>query len=101
MACNIFGFAAVLSSVLQLAILQPSISQGNIEGASLSELLRDPYIVIAAGAITFANLGIAVLEPSLPLWLMDTMHTPKWQQGVITALQFFLSWSINIQVPLR
>ena len=67
--------------VLQLAVLQPSISQGNIEGASLGELLRDPYIIIAAGAITFANLGIAVLEPSLPLWLMDTMHAPKWQQG--------------------
>lgn len=72
---------SICGAVLQLAILQPSISKGNIEGASLSELLRDPYIVIAAGAITFANLGIAVLEPSLPLWLMDTMNAPRWQQG--------------------
>jgi len=27
----------------------------------------DPYIIIAAGAITFANMGIAMLEPSLPV----------------------------------
>ena len=27
------------------------------EGASLLTLVRDPYILVAAGAITFANLG--------------------------------------------
>lgn len=26
-------------------------------------------------------MGIATLEPSLPLWMMDTMNAPKWQQG--------------------
>lgn len=30
------------------------------------------------GAITFANMGIAMLEPSLPIWMMDTMCAPKW-----------------------
>ncbi|XP_003741757.3 synaptic vesicular amine transporter [Galendromus occidentalis] len=79
----VLAAVTLLDGLLQLAVLQPSISQGNIEGASLGELLRDPYIIIAAGAITFANLGIAVLEPSLPLWLMDTMHAPKWQQGAV------------------
>ena len=58
----------------------------------------DPYIIIASGlldtslmknnynsfffsftgAITFANMGIAMLEPSLPIWMMDTMCAPKW-----------------------
>ena len=33
------------------------------------------------GSITFANMGIAMLEPSLPLWMLDTMDAPKWQQG--------------------
>jgi DHA1 family solute carrier family 18 vesicular amine transporter 1/2 len=33
----------------------------------LQELISDPYILIAAGAITFANMGIAMLEPSLPI----------------------------------
>ncbi len=26
-------------------------------------------------------MGIAMLEPSLPLWMLDTMNAPKWQQG--------------------
>lgn len=34
-----------------------------------------------AGAITFANMGIAMLEPSLPIHMMDTMNAPKWQLG--------------------
>ncbi|GFV29754.1 synaptic vesicular amine transporter [Trichonephila clavipes] len=36
---------------------------------------------VVQSAITFANMGIATLEPSLPLWMMDTMNAPKWQQG--------------------
>ena len=27
-------------------------------------------------------MGIAMLEPSLPIWMMDTMCAPKWQLGV-------------------
>ena len=35
-------------------------------------------ILHVLGAITFANMGIAMLEPSLPIWMMDTMCAPKW-----------------------
>lgn len=24
-----------------------------------------------------------MLEPSLPMWMSDTMHAPEWQQGKI------------------
>ena len=34
------------------------------------------------GAITFANMGIGMLEPTLPIWMIDTMCAPKWQLGV-------------------
>ena len=37
------------------------------EGPSLMTLLSDENILICAGAITAANMGIAMLEPSLPL----------------------------------
>ena len=33
------------------------------------------------GAITFANVGIAMLEPSLPIFMMDKMNAEKWQLG--------------------
>jgi len=36
---------------------------------------------LRAGSITFANMGVAMLEPSLPLWMLDRMDAPKWQQG--------------------
>ncbi len=33
------------------------------------------------GAITFANMGMGMLEPSLPLFMMDRMDAAKWQLG--------------------
>ena len=99
--------AASLCAGLQLLVLQPKVVKEEQEGASLLTLIRDPYIIVAAGAITFANLGnrsvtcwlivfqgpnrdllwtlvlagIAILEPSLPLWMMDTMQSSNWEQG--------------------
>ncbi|CAB0035186.1 unnamed protein product [Trichogramma brassicae] len=46
-----------------------------------------PFLVLSAlalgdgCAITFANMGIAMLEPSLPIWMMDTMGASRVQQG--------------------
>lgn len=76
-----FVLSFLISLVLQLLVLQPKISKEEQEGASLMTLIRDPYILVAAGAITFANAGIAILEPSLPLWMMDTMNASNWEQG--------------------
>ena len=35
--------------VLQLLVLQPKVQPENQKGSSLGELIRDPYILIAAG----------------------------------------------------
>jgi hypothetical protein len=43
--------------VLQLLVLQPKVTKEDQEGASLLTLIRDPYILVAAGALTFANAG--------------------------------------------
>ena len=67
--------------MLQLLVLQPKVVKEDQEGASLLTLIKDPYILVAAGALTFANAGIAILEPSLPLWMMDTMNASNWEQG--------------------
>ncbi|XP_069756148.1 synaptic vesicular amine transporter-like isoform X2 [Narcine bancroftii] len=73
----------LLDGALQLFVLQPSKPQPESQkGSSLFTLLRDPYILIAAGAICFANMGIAMLEPALPIWMMETMCSSKWQLGV-------------------
>ncbi|XP_040897605.1 chromaffin granule amine transporter isoform X2 [Toxotes jaculatrix] len=79
----ILAFLAVFDGVLQLCILQPSkISPGSVEETPLLTLLKDPYILISAGSLCFANMGVAILEPTLPIWMMQTMCSPKWQLGM-------------------
>lgn len=87
--------------ILQLFMLQPSIVIQESDPPSLKSLVSDPYILIAAGAITFANLGIAMLEPSLPIWMMDNMGASRWEQGV-TFLPASISYLIgtNLFGPL-
>ncbi|XP_071340210.1 chromaffin granule amine transporter isoform X2 [Trachinotus anak] len=79
----ILAFLAVFDGALQLCILQPSkISPGSVEGTPLLTLLKDPYILISAGSLCFANMGVAILEPTLPIWMMQTMCSPRWQLGM-------------------
>ncbi|XP_075766992.1 chromaffin granule amine transporter isoform X1 [Pelodiscus sinensis] len=79
----ILAILALLDGALQLCILQPSkISPESTRGTPVFTLLRDPYILIAAGALCFANMGVAMLEPTLPIWMMQTMCSPKWQLGM-------------------
>merc|ERR1719495_2077880 len=77
----ILAFLALFDGGLQLLVLQPQVSKKEEEAPSLKTLISDPYILVAAGAITFANMGIAMLEPSLPIFMMDQMNAEKWQLG--------------------
>nr|XP_012146953.1 PREDICTED: synaptic vesicular amine transporter isoform X3 [Megachile rotundata] len=92
---------ALGDGILQLLVLQPSVVYTETEPPSLKSLITDPYIVLAAGAITFANMGIAMLEPSLPIWMMDTMGASRWKQGA-TFLPASISYLIgtNLFGPL-
>ncbi|KAK0146948.1 Chromaffin granule amine transporter [Merluccius polli] len=101
----ILAFLALFDGALQLCILQPSkICPGNVEGTPLLTLLKDPYILVTAGeliimhgsssniqlfeyvfhagSLCFANMGVAILEPTLPIWMLQTMCSPKWQLGM-------------------
>uniref|UniRef100_A0A8C3JQ14 Solute carrier family 18 member A1 n=1 Tax=Calidris pygmaea TaxID=425635 RepID=A0A8C3JQ14_9CHAR len=40
-----------------------------------------PFL-LPAGALCFSNMGVAMLEPTLPIWMMQTMCSPKWQLGM-------------------
>ncbi|XP_016067596.1 PREDICTED: synaptic vesicular amine transporter [Miniopterus natalensis] len=73
----------LLDGAIQLCVLQPSrVQPESQKGTPLTTLLRDPYILIAAGSLCFANMAIAMLEPALPIWMMETMCSRKWQLGV-------------------
>ncbi|GAA51459.1 Synaptic vesicular amine transporter [Clonorchis sinensis] len=73
---------ALFDGLLQLLALKPAVRPEAERGSSLWNLLRDPYILVAAGSLTFGNMGIAMLEPSLPLWMWEKMRAQGWQQGV-------------------
>ncbi|XP_055332602.1 synaptic vesicular amine transporter-like [Paramacrobiotus metropolitanus] len=77
----ILAFLALFDGLLQLVVLKPAIIPAKEDPTSFKTLLKDPYILIAAGSITFANMGIAMLEPSLPIWMRETMRAPTWQTG--------------------
>jgi len=90
----ILAFLALADGCLQLLVLQPSVNKLEEEEApSFKTLISDPYILIAAGAITFANMGIAMLEPSLPIRMMDVMNSKQTTQGMA-----FLPASISYAV---
>uniref|UniRef100_A0A1B6CQC7 Major facilitator superfamily (MFS) profile domain-containing protein n=1 Tax=Clastoptera arizonana TaxID=38151 RepID=A0A1B6CQC7_9HEMI len=93
----ILSALALGDGLLQLLLLQPGIVKQEAEPPSLKALVMDPYIVIAAGAITFANTGIAMMEPSLPIWMMDTMGAGRWKQGV-TFLPASISYLIGTNI---
>ncbi|XP_077288588.1 vesicular monoamine transporter [Arctopsyche grandis] len=97
----ILSALALGDGLLQLLMLQPTVVRQESDPPSLKALVMDPYILIAAGAITFANMGIAMLEPSLPIWMMDTMGAGRWKQGV-TFLPASISYLIgtNLFGPL-
>jgi len=77
----ILAFLALADGCLQMLILQPEVIKNDDPAPSLRALIEDPYILVCAGAITFANMGIAMLEPSLPLHMMEKMGSEKWELG--------------------
>lgn len=43
-------------------------------------------------------MGIAMLEPSLPLWMIDTMNAPQWQQGDIVMAIIFQIGRVRVVI---
>nr|XP_034328336.1 synaptic vesicular amine transporter [Crassostrea gigas] len=51
--------------------------------SSILTLLKDPFILITAGIIMFTTMAMSTLEPTIPIWIIDTMKAPKWQLGLV------------------
>ena len=59
-------------------------------GTPIWRLLMDPYIAVCSGALMMANVSLAFLEPTISVWMMDTMpHIEQWQLGMIWLPAFF------------
>ncbi|XP_066449590.1 chromaffin granule amine transporter-like isoform X2 [Eleutherodactylus coqui] len=79
----VLAVLSLLDGALQLCILRPAkFSAESIPPTPYLKLLSDPYIIVAAGALSIANMAIGVMEPTLPIWMMETMCSPDWQLGM-------------------
>ncbi|XP_071496626.1 probable vesicular acetylcholine transporter-B [Diadema antillarum] len=58
-------------------------------GTPIYKLILDPYIAVAAGALSMSNVALAFLEPTMSLWMEDTMQAVSWQTGIIWLPAFF------------
>lgn len=53
-------------------------------GTPIYVLFRDPYIACCAGALVIANVSLAFLEPTISIWMQNTMaDIEEWQIGMI------------------
>ena len=62
---------------------------GATVGTPIWRLLMDPYIAVCSGALMMANVSLAFLEPTISVWMMDTMDVEQWQLGMIWLPAFF------------
>lgn len=52
-------------------------------GTPIHHLLLDPYIATVAGALAMSNVSLAFLEPTISLWMKDTLGADEWEIGFV------------------
>ncbi|CAD5229655.1 unnamed protein product [Bursaphelenchus okinawaensis] len=80
---GILAVLAMIDGLLQAIVLRPKLEKEEVKGTKIGTLMTDPYILITSGAIFISNLGISVLQPTLPLWMIRQWNSSSAQQGMI------------------
>ena len=80
---------------MQFFAMRPQCSPSSSEAPSLRTILRDPYILVCAGALTISNVGCAVLEPTLPIHMLENMKVDTWQLGRIMGFKSLMANHVN------
>ncbi|XP_071441380.1 synaptic vesicular amine transporter-like [Hetaerina americana] len=76
-----------IDTVLQLLFLdlkpipkRPVLSEAS---KNVPNLLRNWKVLVTIGAIWVSTSAMSILEPCLPIWLMDTIKPKRWQIGMV------------------
>lgn len=77
----ILAAVALVDGCLRAFIAEPKRVQRE-KGPTMKELLSDPYILVNLGGTFFMAMNFAVMEPLLPVWMMETMNANSAQQGL-------------------
>ncbi|CAK9299322.1 unnamed protein product [Gordionus sp. m RMFG-2023] len=102
----IISLITILIGGVTIYIIKPIVSpQVMTMKTDYIELFKDNFILIATGAIFCSTTSIAVLEPSLPIWLMNKIHPAPWKLGTVflpdsfgylIGTNFFAKFSYNV-----
>ncbi|XP_054709454.1 synaptic vesicular amine transporter-like [Uloborus diversus] len=80
----VLSLLLMFNSAMLLLYLPPRLEPERfLVATSILKLVADPFIILASGAIFVSTLSIAVLEPFLPIWLVDKISPPRWQLGTV------------------
>ncbi|CAG2112138.1 unnamed protein product [Medioppia subpectinata] len=92
----ILSLVCLLDAIMLKFVMRPvrqQMKESGVErptGTPIHTLLMDPYIACCAGALVMANVSLAFLEPTISLWMENTMpDIEEWQMGLIWLPAFF------------
>ena len=93
----ILALVAAVDGVMVFYVMRPVRTeraelkaQGEVpKGTPIWKLIMDPYIAICAGALVMANVSLAFLEPTIALWMQETMDASEWEIGMVWLPAFF------------
>ncbi|XP_050392505.2 vesicular acetylcholine transporter isoform X2 [Patella vulgata] len=70
------------------------------KGTPIHRLLLDPFIAIVAGALAMSNVALAFLEPTISLWMKDTMGADDWAIGFVW-LPAFIPHVVGVYLTVK
>lgn len=91
----ILAMVSLLDGFMLLLVMKPikqqilDSQQPRPASIPIWKLMMDPYIACCAGALMMSNVALAFLEPTISLWMEDTMTTDNWKIGMIWLPAFF------------
>lgn len=91
----ILAFVSLFDAIMLRIVMRPIRDQQKEKGIEhkvgtpIWRLFMDPYILCCAGALVMSNVSLAFLEPTISVWMMDTMTVENWQMGMIWLPSFF------------
>ena len=93
----ILAFIALLDGILLFFIMRPVRKERaalaacgeQTQSTPIYKLIMDPYIALCAGALVMANTSLAFLEPTIAIWMKETMKASEWEIGVVWLPAFF------------
>lgn len=92
----VLSMVSLLDGFALLFVMRPvkvAMEEQGVErpkGTPIYKLFIDKYICVAAGCLVMANVSLAFLEPTITLWMENTMdNVDEWQMGMIWLPAFF------------